>query len=79
MCHKCQNGFYNNSVYHESALVKKARENILKFLLFNHPLDCPICDRGENCDLQNQSLFFGSTKRRFYKFKKIVSDKEVQL
>ena len=69
--------FHNNSVYHDSALIKKARENILEFLLFNHPLDCPICDRGGNCDLQDQSLLFGSTKRRFYKFKKIVSDKEL--
>ncbi len=67
----------NNSVSHDSALVKKARENILEFLLLNHPLDCPICDQGGDCDLQDQSLFFGFTKRRFYKFKRIVSDKEL--
>lgn len=68
---------YNNSVYHDSALVKKARENILEFLLLNHPLDCPICDQGGDCDLQDQSLFFGFTKRRFYKYKRVVSDKNL--
>jgi NADH dehydrogenase/NADH:ubiquinone oxidoreductase subunit G len=67
----------NSKVYHDSALVKKARENILEFLLLNHPLDCPICDQGGDCDLQDQSLFFGFTKRRFYKFKRVVSDKEL--
>ena len=67
----------NNSIYHDSALVKKARENILEFLLLNHHLDCPICDQGVDCGLQDQSLFFGFTKRRFYKFKRVVSDKEL--
>lgn len=67
----------NNNIYHDSVLVKKARENILEFLLLNHPLDCPICDQGGDCDLQDQSLFFGFTKRRFYKFKRVVSDKNV--
>jgi NADH dehydrogenase (ubiquinone) Fe-S protein 1 len=67
----------SNNMYHDSALIKKARENILEFLLLNHPLDCPICDQGGDCDLQDQSLFFGFTKRRFYKFKRIVSDKNL--
>jgi len=67
----------DNKIYHDSALVKKARENILEFLLLNHPLDCPICDQGGDCDLQDQSLFFGFTKRRFYKYKRIVSDKNL--
>ena len=67
----------SNGVYHDSALIRKARENILEFLLLNHPLDCPICDQGGDCDLQDQSLFFGFTKRRFYKFKRIVSDKDL--
>ena len=40
---------YNSNVYHDSALIKKARENILEFLLLNHPLDCPICDRANCC------------------------------
>ena len=68
---------YNNTMYYNSALIKKARENILEFLLLNHPLDCPICDQGGDCDLQDQSLFFGFTKRRFYKFKRIVNDKNL--
>ena len=68
---------HKNFIYHDSALVKKARENILEFLLLNHPLDCPICDQGGDCDLQDQSLFFGFTKRRFYKFKRIVTDKKL--
>src|SRR6476660_6244548 len=68
---------HNNSMYHDSALIKKARENILEFLLLNHPLDCPICDQGGDCDLQDQSLFFGFTKRKFYKFKRIVHDKNL--
>jgi NADH dehydrogenase (ubiquinone) Fe-S protein 1 len=68
---------FNNDIFHDSALIKKARENILEFLLLNHPLDCPICDQGGDCDLQDQSLFFGFTKRRFYKFKRIVTDKNL--
>jgi NADH dehydrogenase (ubiquinone) Fe-S protein 1 len=67
----------NSTVFHDSPLVKKARESILEFLLLNHPLDCPICDQGGDCDLQDQSLFFGFTKRRFYKYKRVVSDKDL--
>ena len=67
----------NNKVYYDSVLLKKARENILEFLLLNHPVDCPICDQGGECDLQEQSLFFGFTKKRFYKFKRVVSDKNL--
>lgn len=67
----------NNKVYYDSVLLKKARENILEFLLLNHPMDCPICDQGGECDLQDQSLFFGFTKKRFYKFKRVVSDKDL--
>jgi NADH dehydrogenase/NADH:ubiquinone oxidoreductase subunit G len=72
-----KSALYNNNMYYDSALTKKARENILEFLLINHPLDCPVCDQGGDCDLQDQSLFFGSLKRRFYKFKRIVSDKDL--
>lgn len=68
---------FNNNIYHNSVLVKKSRENVLEFLLLNHPLDCPICDQGGECDLQDQSLFFGATKRRFYSFKRIVADKNL--
>ena len=49
----------NGDIHTNSPLVKKARENVLEFLLLNHPLDCPICDQGGECDLQDQSLFFG--------------------
>ena len=58
----------NTKIYTNSPLVKKARENIMEFLLLNHPLDCPICDQGGECDLQDQSLFFGITKKRFYMY-----------
>ena len=67
----------NGTIFTNSSLVKKARENILEFLLLNHPLDCPICDQGGECDLQDQSLFFGLTKKRFYSFKRIVLDKNI--
>jgi len=66
-----------NKVYYDSVLVRKARENILEFLLLNHPMDCPICDQGGECDLQDQSLFFGLTKKRFYKFKRVVNNKDL--
>ena len=67
----------NSKVFTDSPLVKKARENILEFLLLNHPLDCPICDQGGECDLQDQSFFFGISKKRFYNFKRVVSDKNI--
>lgn len=67
----------NGDVYTNSSLVKKARENVLEFLLLNHPLDCPICDQGGECDLQDQSLFFGLTKKRFYSFKRVVLNKNI--
>ena len=67
----------NGAVFTNSSLVKKARENVLEFLLLNHPLDCPICDQGGECDLQDQSLFFGLTKKRFYSFKRVVLDKNI--
>lgn len=67
----------NTEIFTNSPLVKKARENIMEFLLLNHPLDCPICDQGGDCDLQDQSLIFGSSKKRFYSFKRIVSNKNL--
>ena len=67
----------NGDIYTNSSLVKKARENVLEFLLLNHPLDCPICDQGGECDLQDQSLFFGLTKKRFYNFKRVVLNKNI--
>jgi len=67
----------NNEVFTNSPLVKKARENILEFLLLNHPLDCPICDQGGECDLQDQSFFFGFSKKRFFNFKRVVTNKNI--
>lgn len=67
----------NGDIYTNSPLVKKARENVLEFLLLNHPLDCPICDQGGECDLQDQSLFFGLTKKRFFNFKRVVLNKNI--
>lgn len=58
-----------NKVFFISPAVKKARENVLEFLLTNHPLDCPVCDQGGECDLQDQALFFGVENRKFYKYK----------
>jgi len=65
----------NMKIFTNSKLVKKAREGILEFILLNHPLDCPICDQGGECDLQDQSLVFGSDKGRFYEYKRSVNDK----
>ena len=69
----------NSEIYTNSPLVKKARENVLEFLLLNHPLDCPVCDQGGECDLQEQSFFFGMSKKKFYNFKRIVMDKNLGL
>jgi NADH dehydrogenase (ubiquinone) Fe-S protein 1 len=65
----------NMQVFTETPLVKKAREGVLEFLLMNHPLDCPICDQGGECDLQDQAMFFGSDKSRFFEYKRGVEDK----
>ncbi len=63
-------------IYTETPLVKKAREAVLEFLLINHPLDCPICDQGGECDLQDETLTYGSDRGRFFEFKRSVEDKE---
>src|SRR5210317_1737989 len=55
--------------------VKKARKGVMEFLLANHPLDCPVCDQGGECDLQDQSLFYGFDKSRFSENKRAVEDK----
>ena len=66
-----------NGVIFDSPLVLTARESVMEFLLLNHPLDCPICDQGGDCDLQDQSLLFGSMRRRFYTDKRVVLDKNL--
>lgn len=58
-----------------SPLVKKAREGVMEFLLINHPLDCPICDQGGECDLQDQSLLYGRAGSRYGENKRAVEDK----
>jgi len=62
-------------IFTNTPLVRKARESVLEFLLINHPLDCPICDQGGECDLQDQSFIFGSDKSRFFSNKRGVSIK----
>ena len=66
-----------SEIYTHSPMVKKARESVLEFLLLNHPLDCPICDQGGECDLQDQSFFYGTSKKRFYESKRVVSNKNL--
>ena len=56
-------------------MVEAARKGVMEFLLANHPLDCPVCDQGGECDLQDQSLFYGFDKSRFKENKRKVKDK----
>ena len=59
----------------KSDMVKKAREGAMEFLLANHPLDCPICDQGGECDLQDQAMFYGCSESRFLEDKRAVPEK----
>jgi NADH-quinone oxidoreductase subunit G len=59
----------------DSAMVKKAREGVMEFLLINHPLDCPICDQGGECDLQDQSVAYGRGASRYDENKRAVTEK----
>jgi NADH-quinone oxidoreductase subunit G len=61
----------------KSPMVKKAREGVMEFLLINHPLDCPICDQGGECDLQDQAMAYGVDKNRFAENKRAVEDKYI--
>ena len=56
-------------------MVRKAREGVMEFLLINHPLDCPICDQGGECDLQDQAMAYGVDQSRFRENKRAVEDK----
>ena len=58
-----------------TSLVEKARKGVMEFLLANHPLDCPVCDQGGECDLQDQSLYYGVDKSRFLENKRDVKEK----
>ncbi|WP_412553824.1 NADH-quinone oxidoreductase subunit NuoG [Shimia sp. MIT1388] len=57
-----------------SPMVKKAREGVMEFMLINHPLDCPICDQGGECDLQDQAMAYGISENRFKEGKRAVDD-----
>lgn len=69
----------NMTVFTSTPLVKKARENVLETLLINHPLDCPICDQGGECDLQDETKTFGLDYNKFFFNKRSVEDKECGL
>ena len=65
----------NMVVKTNTPMVKKAREGVMEFLLINHPLDCPICDQGGECDLQDQAMAYGTGKSRYHEHKRAVEDK----
>ncbi|MEN3747003.1 NADH-quinone oxidoreductase subunit NuoG [Sphingomonas sp. HF-S3] len=65
----------NQEVRTDSAMVKAAREGVMEFLLINHPLDCPICDQGGECDLQDQSVAYGRGHSRYTENKRAVTEK----
>ncbi len=58
-----------------TTFVEKARKGVMEFLLANHPLDCPVCDQGGECDLQDQSMYYGVDKSRFVENKRLVKEK----
>lgn len=64
-------------IHTDTETVKKAREGVMEFLLINHPLDCPICDQGGECDLQDQALYFGRGGSRYDENKRAVDEKEM--
>jgi NADH-quinone oxidoreductase subunit G len=64
-------------MFTKSKMVKKAREGVMEFLLINHPLDCPICDQGGECDLQDQAMAYGVDGSRYSENKRAVEDKDI--
>ncbi len=64
-------------VFTNTPMVKRAREGVMEFLLINHPLDCPICDQGGECDLQDQAMAFGGDSGRYAENKRAVEDKDI--
>lgn len=64
-------------IHTDTPMVKKAREGVMEFLLINHPLDCPICDQGGECDLQDQAMAFGVDGSRFEENKRAVTNKDL--
>jgi NADH-quinone oxidoreductase subunit G len=65
----------NQEIFTNSHMVKKAREGVMEFLLINHPLDCPICDQGGECDLQDEALGYGRDDSRYLENKRAVEEK----
>jgi NADH-quinone oxidoreductase subunit G len=65
----------NQEIFTTTPMVKNAREGIMEFLLINHPLDCPICDQGGECDLQDQSIAYGRGHSRYTENKRAVTEK----
>lgn len=65
----------NMEVTTDGAVVKKARNGVMEMLLINHPLDCPICDQGGECDLQDQAMGYGFDRSRYHESKRAVKDK----
>lgn len=63
-------------VFTDTPMVKKAREGVMEFLLANHPLDCPICDQGGECDLQDQAYQYGKDRSHYHENKRAVKDKD---
>src|ERR1700709_2426740 len=63
----------NQEIFTNSPMVKKAREGVLEFLLINHPLDCPICDQGGECDLQDDAVSYGRDYSRYDEGKRAVA------
>ncbi len=64
-------------IHTDTPMVKKAREGVMEFLLANHPLDCPICDQGGECDLQDQAYQYGSGKSEYHEHKRSVKEKDM--
>ena len=64
-------------VFTDTAMVRNARRGVMEFLLINHPLDCPICDQGGECDLQDQAVAYGKDSSRFEEQKRSVKDKNI--
>ncbi len=65
----------NQEIFTNTPMVKKAREGVMEFLLINHPLDCPICDQGGECDLQDQAVGYGRDDSRYDENKRAVEEK----
>ncbi|NDG48077.1 MAG: NADH-quinone oxidoreductase subunit G, partial [Rhodospirillales bacterium] len=64
-------------IFTDTAMVRNARRSVMEFLLINHPLDCPICDQGGECDLQDQAVAYGKDSSRFDEQKRSVKDKNI--